>query len=111
MGMHLPRVKFLTTLSTIFIMFISKFCFLYSFFRTTNEEKSELEKSMKAVQAMIEPQQNKLDSQYSQTFSHHALYILFLQQPNEEKSELKKSIEAMQEAERKFQKMLASSIS
>jgi len=66
---------------------------------------------MEAVQAMLESQQNKLDSQSSQFFSQHASYTPFRQQPIEEKSELEKSIEAMQEAEREFQEMLASPIS
>ena len=65
---------------------------------------------MEVLQVMIEFQQNEVDSQYSQTFSYHASYTLFLEQPIEEKSELEKSIKAMQEAERKFQKMLASPI-
>jgi len=54
---------------------------------------------MEAAQAIIESQQNKLDSQYSQTFPYHASYISFLQKPIEEKSELEKNIEAMREAE------------
>ena len=69
MGIHLSRVKFLTTLSTIFTI-----------------------------------------PQYP--FPNFASYTSFLEPPIEEKSELEKSIEAnVQEAERQFQKMMASRIS
>ena len=47
MGIHLPLVKFSTTLSTIFtsiIIFIPQFCFLYSFFRTTDWRKIRVRK-------------------------------------------------------------------
>ena len=49
---------------------------------------------------MLRSQQNKLDSQSSQSFSHHDSYNSFLQQSIEEKSELENSIEAMQDTER-----------
>ena len=51
---------------------------------------------MEAVQAMLESQQNKLNSQSSQTFSYHVSYIPFLQQLIEEKSKLEKSMKAVQ---------------
>jgi len=78
MGIQLPQVKFSTTLSTIFIIFtistiaaifISQFCFLYSFSRTTNWEKPELEKSIEANLQEAERQfQNMLDSPIPQYF-------------------------------------------
>jgi len=57
---------------------------------------------MEAVQSMVESQQNKLNLQYSQTFSHHASYTSFLQQPIEEKSELEKSIKILHKTEQQF---------
>ena len=74
------------------------------FLESPIEEKFELEKSMKDVQTMLESQQNKLDSQYSQIFTYHASFIPFLQQSTEEKSELEKSIEAMQRPNENFRK-------
>ena len=57
MGIHLPRVKFstvlstLSTLSTIYTIFIPRFCFIYILFLDQPiEEKIELEKSIKAMQ-------------------------------------------------------------
>ena len=65
MGIHLARVKFSTTLSTIFTIFISQICFHTPFLEPPIEEKSELEKSIEAVQAMLESQQKKLNSPIS----------------------------------------------
>ena len=73
MGIHLPRVKFSTTLftiSVIFTIFISWLCFLCSFFRTTNWRKVELEKSIETNLQEAERQfLNMLASPIPQYFS------------------------------------------
>jgi len=71
MGIHLPRVKFLislSTLSTIFTIFILQFLFHTPILDQSIEEKSELEKSIEAVQAMLESQQKNLNSPIAQYF-------------------------------------------
>jgi len=44
MGIHLPRVKFSTPLSTIFTIFIPRFWFIYSFSYSTNWRKIQFGK-------------------------------------------------------------------
>jgi len=99
MGIHLSRVKFSTTLSIIFIIFIifiSNFASYTPFLEPPIEEKSELEKSIEAVQAMIESQQKKLNSPILQYFQD-SYSVPSIQ--NEQPSALETSMECLRESE------------
>ena len=106
MGIHLPRVKFSTILSTIFTIFISRFCLLYSFLEPPSKEKSDLKRNM---EAMLESQQQIQNLLNSQSFPNQTPYTPFLEYPIEEKSEIEKRLEVCCEMAQQIQNMLDSS--
>ena len=94
MGIHLPRVKFLTTLATISIPRSYP-----PFPVPPTEEKSNLKRSIKAI---LESQQQIQNLLNSKSFSNQTPYTPFLEHPIEEESELEERLEVFCEKLQRF---------